>query len=38
MAPKEPKTSKQVAPVKTRDITLTAPETIEIIRETGSAT
>jgi hypothetical protein len=33
-----PKNKKQVDPVKTRDIILTIPEKLEIIRKTGSAT
>jgi hypothetical protein len=37
VAPKEPKISKQAAAVKTRYTTLTIPEIMEIIRETGSA-
>jgi hypothetical protein len=37
MAPKELKISKQAADVKRRDITLTIPETFEIITETISA-
>jgi hypothetical protein len=36
MTPKEHKISKQAAAVKTRDITLTIPETFEIIRKPGS--
>jgi len=38
MAPKEPKISKQADAGKTRDITLTIPETLEIICKPGSAT
>jgi hypothetical protein len=38
MAPKEPKISKQAAAVKTRNITLTIPDTLDKVRETGSAT
>jgi hypothetical protein len=38
MAPKEPKISKQAAAGTTRDITLTIPETLEIIMRPGSAT
>jgi hypothetical protein len=38
MAPKEAKITKQTAAVKTRAITLTIPETFEIIRKTGIAT
>ena len=38
MAPKEPKISKQAVAGKTRDITLTIPETLEIIWNTSSAT
>jgi len=38
MAPKEPKISKQAAAGTTRDITLTIPETLEIIRKPGNAT
>jgi len=38
MAPKEPKLSKQATAVKTRDITFTIGETLEIIRKPGSAT
>jgi hypothetical protein len=38
MAPKEPKINKQAADGTTRDITLTIPETLEIIRKLGNAT
>ena len=38
MAHKEPKISKQAAAGTTRDITLTIPETFEIIRKPGNAT
>jgi hypothetical protein len=38
MASTEPKISKLGAARTTRDITLTIPETLEIIREPGSAT
>jgi hypothetical protein len=38
MDPKKPRTSKQEAAVKTRDITLTIPETLVIIREPRNAT
>jgi hypothetical protein len=38
MAPKEPKISKQAAAGTTTDITLTIPETLEIIRKPGNAT
>jgi hypothetical protein len=38
MDSKEPKISKQAAAVKTRGITFTIPETLEIIRKHGSAT
>ena len=38
MASTEPKISKLGAAGKTRDITLTIPETLEIIRKYGSAT
>jgi hypothetical protein len=38
MASKEPKISKQAAAGITRHITLTIPETFEIIRKHGSAT
>jgi hypothetical protein len=38
MAPKEPKISKQAGSVKTRDITFTIPETLEIIRQPGITT
>jgi len=38
MAPKEPKISKQAAAGTTRDMTLTIPETLEIIMKPGSAT
>jgi len=38
MAPKEPKISKQAAAGTTRHITLTIPETLNIIRKPGSAT
>jgi hypothetical protein len=38
MAPKESKICKQAAAGTTRHITLTIPETIEIIRKPGSAT
>ena len=38
MASKQPKISKQGAPVKTQDITFTIPETLEIIRKLGNAT
>jgi len=38
MAPKEPKINKQAADGTTRDITLTIPETLEIIRKLANAT
>ena len=38
MAPKEPKISKQAFAGKTRDITLTITETLEIICKPGCAT
>jgi hypothetical protein len=38
MASTEPKISKQAVADKTRDITLTIPVTLEIIRKPGSAT
>ena len=38
MAPKEPKISKQALAGKTRDITLTITETLEIIWKPGCAT
>ena len=38
MAPKEPKISKQADAGKTRDITLTIPDTLEIICKLGCAT
>jgi len=38
MAPKKPTVSKQAAAVKTRAITFTIPETLEIIKKPGSAT
>jgi hypothetical protein len=38
MATKKPKISKQAAAVKTRHITLTIPDTLQIIRKPGSAT
>jgi hypothetical protein len=38
MAPKEHKINKQAAAGITRDITLTIPETTEIIRKLGNAT
>jgi len=38
MAHKEPKISNQAVAAKTRDITLTFPETLEIIWKPGSAT
>jgi len=37
MAPKQQKIRKQAAAVKTRDITFTIPDTLEIIRKHGSA-
>jgi len=37
MAPKQQKISKQEADVKTRHITFTIPDTLEIIRKHGSA-
>jgi len=38
MAHKEPKINKQAVAGKTRDITFTIPETLEIIWKSGSAT
>jgi hypothetical protein len=38
MAPKVPKINKQAAALKTRDITLTIPDKLQIIRYPGSAT
>jgi len=38
MAPKEPKIRKQAAAGITKHITFTIPETLQIIREHGSAT
>ena len=38
MAPKEPKINKQTAAGTARHITLTIPETLEIITKPGSAT
>ena len=38
MAPKEPKISKQAVAATTSAITLTIPETFEIIRRVGNAT
>jgi hypothetical protein len=38
MAPKEQKICKQAAAVKTMDIALTIPETLEIIRKPGNVT
>jgi len=38
MAPKEPKIHKQTAAGTTRHVTLTIPETLEIIMKPGSAT
>ena len=38
MASTEPQITKQAVAGKTRDITLTIPETLEIIRKHGSAT
>jgi hypothetical protein len=38
MATNEPKISKQAAASTTRDITLTIPVTLEIIRKPGNAT
>jgi hypothetical protein len=38
MASTEPKISKQGAAGKIRDITLTIPETLQIIRKSGNAT
>jgi len=38
MAPKEQKTRKKVAAVKTRDAIFTFPETLEIIRKPGNYT
>jgi len=38
MASKEPKISKDAAAGKTRDIILTIPKTLDIIRKPGSAT
>jgi hypothetical protein len=38
MAPKQPKISKQAAAGTTRDVTLTIPEILKIIRKPGNAT
>jgi hypothetical protein len=38
MAQKEPKISKQATVGTTRDITLTIPQTLDIIRKLGNAT